>query len=34
MKTLRPATFVCANCYVTVGYDSATPVLRDRIHIL
>jgi hypothetical protein len=34
MKTLFEAAFTCASCHVTVAWDSATPILRDRIQIL
>lgn len=34
MKTLFKASFKCDSCYVTVDWDTATPPLRDWIHIL
>ena len=34
MKTLLKALLTCDSYYVTVDWDTATPLLKDWIHIL
>gem|GEM_PF-2707804 len=34
MKTFAKSALICANCRVTVDWDTATAILKDRIHIL
>ena len=33
MKTFVQISLVCDSCYVTVDWDTATPILESWIHI-